>query len=128
MTDGRSNQPTPAGCLRSGKAAFIIISALGVAIVGLFALNVLSSNLQKSQELAEQMPALAIACIRHRYWLVLASLPPVVLAALMLRAKSSAQTRWILFALAQAWLLIIFGLILHTFVASLVPLYQYQPL
>src|SRR5688572_11965061 len=99
MPDSHERRGSAHGCLHAGKAAFLLISAIGVGVLGWLALNIMAVNMQKSPDLAAQAPRLAMAVIHNRFWLIAAVLPPMACATIMLRRKASAQVKWGLFML-----------------------------
>jgi hypothetical protein len=55
-------------------------------------------------------------------------MPPLVMGVAVLWRTMRSPVRWLLLIVAQCWLVATFTLILYTFLASLAPLYEYQPL
>jgi hypothetical protein len=107
---------------------FVIISALGVALIGWVTLHLVADNLDKSPDLASRMSAAGRMIVERRAWLAVACLPPLIAAAITLAKRPSAATRWLCFIISELWLLLLLALVLYAFIASLAPLYEYQPL
>lgn len=118
------------GCLTRGKGAFLLLTAIAVGGLGYFVLNLLSDNLAKEPETAKEVAAFAKWVIHQRALVAVSALPAAAIGAWMLAKRKATKpaATWLAWAAAMAWLLVLFGVILITFIMTLAPLYQYREL
>lgn len=118
------------GCLTRGKGAFLLLTAIAVGVLGLFVLQLLNDNLAKEPETAKEVASFARWVIHQRTLVALGALPAAAIGVWMLakRKQTKPATTWLAWAAAMAWLLVLFGVVLMTFIMTLAPLYQYREL
>ena len=119
------------------KGAILLVSALAVAALGWLVLHLLASNLRKEPDHEQDIAPFARWMIDHPWIMPLLALPAVITAGwLLMRHGATSRDAgairksapWIITALATLWLVLVFALVLVTFVMFLAPLYQYREL
>jgi hypothetical protein len=126
--------PKPAGYLPFTRflsnfhGVFVIVAAIAVAIVGWNILRRLALNIHEHPDTGADLPETAEWLIRNRALFPFFALPPILLAGLGMVKFSARGGGCLLVVLAAAWVLVLLGLTLFTFISYVTPLYQYQPL
>jgi hypothetical protein len=109
---------------------FVIITSLGIAVIGSILLSILAENLRKNPEFREDIAPAAPSFLDARGWLPLLMLPALAMGCALAFAprRLGGSGRWLLLILGNIWLLCAFLTLLWVFLSFVAPLYQMKPL
>lgn len=124
----QSRPPPILGCFLRLSSFSLIAGSLGIGAIGWFVLATMADSIRKNPGEIGPLPAVAAACIDYRNWLPLLVVPTLLCGILLMIRRRSGPLGWPAFVMAFGWLMMLFGLILYSFIMFITPLYQYHPL
>jgi hypothetical protein len=106
----------------------LVATSLAIGLLGWWVLSLMSDALRQDQHHASQIGGPARWVIQHRSILPLLASLSLLCGMWLALASSRRPIFWLVWSLAMLWLIVLFAIVLLTFIGFLVRLYTYQPI